>query len=206
MQSMRDETGICESDQRSLLDVAEQTIQAGLKTRRLIEAEVATCSDAVRRIQGSFVTLRTAGGLRGCVGAVEAAAPLVVDVGRHAFGAAFRDVRFPALRDDEFPDLTIHVSVLSPLRQIPARTLAEALEHIRPARHGVVLQSGTRKATFLPDVWATLQDPVEFFRQLRMKAGLLPDAWSPDMLVACYTTQRFSRSGRRALRSSSGNG
>lgn len=71
------------------------------------------------------------------------------------------------------------------------QTLLDVAE--RSIQHGL---EGSRVATFLPSVWETLQDPEEFFRHLRLKAGLDPDHWQPGTKVSTYTTQCFSRGPR----------
>ncbi|WP_197171967.1 AmmeMemoRadiSam system protein A [Novipirellula aureliae] len=181
------------SDRERLLDVAEQSIAAGLQTRRIVEPELVSYSDALRHVQASFVTLRTDEQLRGCVGSVEASDPLVFDVSHNAFRAAFNNGRYPALTEAEFPSLTIQVTVLSPLKHLITRSLGDVIAKIQPGVDGVVLRLGRRHAMFLPEIWETLQDPVELFRHLRLKAGLPPERWSPRIRVSTFQTQRFSR-------------
>jgi AmmeMemoRadiSam system protein A len=118
----------------------------------------------------------------------------VTDVSRNAHQAAFADPRFPPLHDEEFLDTSIHVSVLSPRRDLDTQTLADAVQQVRPGIDGVMIRRGKRVATFLPDVWQSLPEPDEFFRQLRLKAGLDPNAWSPEIQVSTYTTQKLTRS------------
>ena len=58
---------------------------------------------------------------------------------------------------------------------------------------GQLLEAGaTHRSTFLPSVWDTLGDPVDFLAQLKRKAGLPADYWSPDVCVSRYTTESFS--------------
>jgi len=181
------------SDRKTLLEVAEQSIAVGLQTRRIIKPELMSYSDPLRHVQASFVTLRTESQLRGCVGSVEASDPLVMDVGHNAFCAAFNNGRYPALTEAEFPNLTIQVTVLSPLKHLITRSLGDVFAQIHPGVDGVVLRLGRQHGMFLPEVWETLQDPVEFFRHLRLKAGLPPERWSPRIRVSTFQTQRFSR-------------
>jgi AmmeMemoRadiSam system protein A len=197
-QFTRDERELSGADQHALLDVAEQSIQYGLETGRVLDLDVASYAENLRSIQASFVTLRIGNQLRGCVGSIEPAIPLVVDVCRHAFAAATVNTRFPGVRSHEFPQVATQVSILSTLEKVPAGDLAETLQHLRAGSHGVVVRLGERRATFLPDVWESLPDPVEFLRHLRLKAGLDPEGWSAEIEVSTYTTQRFSRSQPRA--------
>lgn len=200
MLSTHDANQLSEDELQKLLDVAEDSIRFALENGRVIEQDVTSYAPILRRIQSSFVTLRIDGQLRGCVGAIEASVPLVSDVSRHAHAAAFSDGRFPALCKEEFPSVSIHLSVLSPLKHLPAETLTDAIQHIRPGIHGVALRQGPRLATFLPEVWGTFEDPDVFLRHLQLKAGINPAARTPDIKVSIYTTQRLSRETPRLAR------
>ena len=59
------------------------------------------------------MTLRIGDRLRGCMGSLEATEPLVVNVARNAYSAAFRDPRFAPLAREEFAPIGIHLSLLS---------------------------------------------------------------------------------------------
>jgi AmmeMemoRadiSam system protein A len=193
MLSTENDQSVSETDQQILLDVAQESIKFALATGRAMEPVMVAYSEDLCRIGASFVTLRIQEQLRGCIGSIRAVWPLVIDVSRNAYEAAFGDPRFPPLRDDEFPETSIHVSVLSPQRMLEARNLADVLAEVRPGVDGVMIRCGKRVATFLPDVWQTLPEPDEFFRQLRLKAGLDPKAWSPEIQVSTYTTQKLIR-------------
>ena len=177
----------------TLLDIARASIELGLRTGQPPEFDLDTVAAELRRIQSSFVTLRIQQHLRGCVGSIDATRPLASDVSRNAFAAAFQNVRFPKLRDYEFSLINICVSVLSSQMPIASRTLDEAIGGIRPGIDGVVIRCGERVATFLPQVWETLQDPIEFLRHLRLKAGLDPSSWPQGIQISTYTIQQFSQ-------------
>ena len=80
-----------------------------------------------------FVTLRRRDELRGCIGEIGATRPLAESVVDRAFGAAFRDPRFPALQRDEVHDTEIHVSVQGPLTPIEANDESGLLRQLRAA-------------------------------------------------------------------------
>src|SRR5579871_1441702 len=61
----------------------------------------------------SFVTLTKGGALRGCIGSLEAARPLGIDVIENALAAAHRDPRFTPLTAAEWPQCRVEVSLLS---------------------------------------------------------------------------------------------
>ena len=137
----------------------------------------------------SFVTLRIAHRLRGCMGSLQATEPLVVNVARNAFTAAFRDPRFAPLARDEFGDLSIHLSLLGRPEPLTFASEAELLSLIRPGIDGLTLTEGNARATLLPAVWKTVSDPREFLAHLKRKAGLQPDYWSLTLRVERYTAE-----------------
>lgn len=190
-----------QDEKESLLDIADASIGFGLNSGHPLELDLDEFPEALRRIQSTFVTLKINEQLRGCIGSLEATRPLAEDVSRNAFQAAFGDFRFPALNAEEYPKLSIQISLLSPCEAIPSQSREEVLRSLRPGIDGVLLFQKGRAATFLPEVWETIRDPVEFLRHLRCKAGLDPDAWPPSTQVYLYTTEKMSRSAKQRQQS-----
>jgi AmmeMemoRadiSam system protein B/AmmeMemoRadiSam system protein A len=179
----------CEPDRgRPLLRVARDAIETELQAGAARAAHEAACLSS--RI-ASFVTLQRHGELRGCVGGLEAEAELRLDLPRHARAAAFEDPRFSPLRIEELEGLRIEVSLLTPAEAIDANSEADVLAALRPGVDGVILTAGARRATFLPQVWQQVGSATEFLRQLKLKAGLHPDAWSAGFGVARYTAEKW---------------
>ena len=140
----------------------------------------------------SFVTLLDRGELRGCVGSLEAEHSLENDVRQRALDAAFRDTRFAPVTAEEWPALSVDVSVLDAPRPLPVASEAEALQRLRPGIDGVLLEWRNHRATFLPQVWQQLPQPADFLAALRRKAGLATDFWAPDLRLSVYRVQKFS--------------
>lgn len=139
----------------------------------------------------TFVTLMEDGELRGCVGTLEPHRPLAEDVASNARAAAFRDTRFPPLAREELPRLDIEVSLLGPAVPLAFSSQAEALSKLRPFRDGVILDYRGARATFLPQVWEQLPDPVRFLAHLKHKAGLPLDFWSPEIRLSTYEVTKW---------------
>jgi AmmeMemoRadiSam system protein A len=139
----------------------------------------------------TFVTLQRAGRLRGCIGSIEARRPIGDDVRENAVSAAMRDPRFVPMTLDELDDLSVEVTVLSPLEAVPARSEAEAIAVIRPGVDGLVLAHRFNKGTFIPQMWEQLPDPREFLRALRHKAGLPRDFWDAELTLQRFTVQSW---------------
>ena len=140
----------------------------------------------------SFVTLRIDGALRGCIGSVEARRPLGDDVAHNACAAAYRDPRFRPLAPEERSRLQVEVSVLSPREPIDAASEAEAILSLRPGLDGVYFEFHELAATFLPQVWEGIPEPLAFLGELRRKAGLPPRFWHPDVRLSRYTVEKFA--------------
>ena len=173
-------------ERRHLLDVARGALSHGLASRSPPQPELHEASAALRRKAAVFVTLTSAGRLRGCIGSIEASAPLLWAVADAAHGAGFRDPRFAALR------VSIEVSVLSPMEALAVAGRDELFAALRPQRDGLMLTAGERKATFLPKVWEQLPDREQFLGQLMLKAGLPEDHWSEELGFFRYETLTFA--------------
>jgi AmmeMemoRadiSam system protein A len=139
----------------------------------------------------SFVTLTRQGELRGCIGTLEAHRPLGEDVRENAVAAAFRDPRFMPLSRDEFEDIRVEVSLLSPTEPLLVKSEEEALARLRPNVDGVVLEYGHYRSTFLPQVWEQLPNPAEFLAHLKRKAGLSMDFWAEQVRLSRYTVSKW---------------
>ena len=144
----------------------------------------------------TFVTLMLDGALRGCIGSLEAHRDLGTDVRENAVAAAFRDPRFSPLEEREFPRIRVEVSLLTPAQPMQFSDEADALRQLRPGVDGVILEAGRHRATFLPQVWEQLPDPVRFMAQLKQKAGLAPGYWSPEVRLSRYQVNKWKEPDR----------
>lgn len=172
-----------------LLDLARVSIRHGLQEGRPLSVALERLAEELVVSRASFVTLEKGGRLRGCIGSLEAWRPLAVDVAENAFAAAFRDPRFPPMRADEADDLVIHLSLLTPAVAMTFSSEADLLAQLQPGVDGLILSEGSCRSTFLPSVWAELPTPQHFLTQLKRKAGLAADHWSPGVRIWRYTTE-----------------
>lgn len=150
-------------------------------------------SRVLRRIGCSFVTLERDQALRGCVGTLEPMRPLYRDVVRNAVRAT-TDPRLPPVTADEWPELSVSVSVLGPAEPMLASGLAELRRQLRPRIDGLILTAGRRQATFLPAVWRKLPDPGDFVAALLAKGGWAPDRLPLGIRAHRYTVMEFHSS------------
>jgi AmmeMemoRadiSam system protein A len=169
--------------------VARRSIEWGAASSGPLPVESRNYPDPLQEIRSTFVTLEIDGELRGCIGSLEASLPLVTDVVRSAYKAAYEDPRFPPVSAEERGRLEIHISVLEPSTPMSFASEEDLLSQLRPGVDGLILRDGRAQATFLPDVWGSLPEPRDFLLQLKKKAGLGPDHWAPTLEVSRYTTR-----------------
>lgn len=135
-----------------------------------------------------FVTLHKAGSLRGCCGSVMARRPLFEDIRANALRAAFDDPRFFPLEQAEWDEISLSVTLLSPLQAISFESEADLLSQLQPHRDGLLIEDAGRRALFLPAVWKTAPDKQEFLAHLKAKAGLPSEHWSSTFRASRFTT------------------
>jgi AmmeMemoRadiSam system protein B/AmmeMemoRadiSam system protein A len=181
-----------EEARRQMGDVARQAIGHKLDTGRDFKISLKDWPQWALVERASFVTLEKSGQLRGCIGSLRAHRPLIADVAANADASAFRDQRFKAVKDEEFAEITIKISVLSEPQEISFASEADLLAQIQPGRDGLILQDGEKRGTFLPQVWEQLPQISQFWEHLKVKAGLPKDHWSDQLRVYRYSTETFT--------------
>lgn len=180
-----------EQQQNTLLQIAALSILHGLKHRTSLEVFSFQYESALQQIRATFVTLEKHNQLRGCIGMLKAIKPLVEDVASNAYSAAFNDPRFPPLRTEEFQELDIHISILTPPEPFPVDDEADLLQKLVPGVDGLILKDGYFQSTFLPSVWESLPTTKEFVSHLKQKAGLDANYWSDSIGFQRYHTYSF---------------
>jgi uncharacterized protein len=178
-------SGLSEEDRRLLLRVAREALAAHFAGQAYRARAVA---GAVGEPRGAFVSLhrRDDDDLRGCVGQIESAEPLVETVARMAVAAATHDGRFEAVTGEELRELVVEISALGPMRAVRP-------EEVEVGRDGLIVSCAGRRGVLLPQV------PVEhgwdretFLAKTCGKAGLPADAWRrPDVKLLAFTAEVF---------------
>ena len=187
------ETQLTVEEQQTLLKLARQALEIGIRGDAPIPIRLSQLSPALRESGASFVPLTRHGQLRGCIGTLEAHQPLAQDVQEHAIAAALNDPRFAPVTPTELDEIEIEVSCLTAPKQLHYTSAENLLEKLRPGIDGVTLRdSSGRRATFLPQVWRQLPDKDEFLSHLCQKMGASPHAWRTQRLtVHTYQVEEF---------------
>lgn len=176
---------LSEEERRLLLRVAREALAAHYAGQAYRPPEAIGAAGEPR---GAFVSLhrREDDDLRGCVGQMESALPLVETVARMAVAAATHDGRFEPVTREELPELLVEISALGPMRAV-------APEEVEVGRDGLVVSYADRRGVLLPQV--PLQhgwDRETFLGKTCGKAGLPADTWRrPDVWLVAFTAEVF---------------
>ena len=187
--------GYEEEHGRTLLGLARTSVASALKL-----ASGPTIPDApwLKERRATFVTLLQEAKLRGCIGSLQPTRALGDDVVANAAAAALADRRFSPLGRDDLDRVEMEVSLLS----VPTAVLfgddRELVATLRPGVDGVILASGDRRGTYLPQVWEQLPDPREFLASLMQKAGIPADTRLTRCQVWRYQVRKWKESELKA--------
>jgi AmmeMemoRadiSam system protein A len=176
--------GLNDAQRRALLALARESLVAHVM--RSTRPPIALPD--LPYASGVFVTIKWRGALRGCIGRLECQATLGDEVALCAVHAASRDPRFAPVAAEELADLSVELSVLTPLEPIDPHDQ----NTIVVGRHGLVVEHGRRRGLLLPQVaveWGWTRD--QFLRQTCLKAGLPSDAWRTGAAVFRFAAEVF---------------
>jgi AmmeMemoRadiSam system protein A len=181
-----------DNDRRALLAVARAAILANVTGQpsacASLEGAGGPEGRQLRRVlAGAFVSLHLQGQLRGCIGRIEADAPLVDTIADCARLASSADPRFPAVTAAELDLLHVEISILGELEQV---VLLDAIEI---GRHGLLVEEGRCRGLLLPQVAVEWRwNAKAFVEHTCQKAGLPRDAWQHGAALWRFEAEVFS--------------
>jgi hypothetical protein len=171
----KDESGftLSEKDKADLLGIARLTMEQYILTGKIPEYNAHDFSEVLNTPCGAFVTLNKEDQLRGCIGRFDATEPLYQVVQQMAVASSTNDYRFPKVSKEEFEDIEIEISVLTPMKKI------SSVEEIELGKHGIYISKGSSSGTFLPQVATETGWDLETFlgHCSRDKARIGWDGW-----------------------------
>jgi AmmeMemoRadiSam system protein A len=183
------------AEKKFLLDLARTTLARAAANGPPPEISAADVPPRLAETKACFVTLTANGALRGCIGNLAAQKPLYQAVADHTQSAATRDWRFQPVQAGEVDKIKIEISVLTEPQPLRFHSPDDLLEKLRPRDDGVVLRIASRRATYLPQVWAQLPDKEDFLNHLSQKAGCDASAWrGQQTAVSVYHVEAFKES------------
>jgi AmmeMemoRadiSam system protein B/AmmeMemoRadiSam system protein A len=183
-----DQATLSPEDKKQLLSLVRQTLRYALDHQRIPDSSDLgfTASEAMKPPRAAFVTLKKNGQLRGCVGDIFPQRPLYKSVITNAIYAGFGDRRFPQLRKEEYDQLKVEISALTP------PTPVASWRDIRIGVDGMVLNKDGHSAVFLPQVAPEQGWDLETtLRYLSEKAGLPADAWKEGASFLVFQAEVF---------------
>jgi MEMO1 family protein len=177
---------LTEAQKKTLLALARKTLNEYVSSKVIPAVEIKDSRLTER--SGVFVTLNKQGQLRGCIGYIRPVAPLYRSVIEMTVAAASSDTRFLPVTDKETRDISIEISVLSPL------TIIRSPNDIVIGKHGLYIVKGGASGLLLPQVATHYRwDREEFLRNTCSKAGLPEDAWKDkDARIFIFSAEIFS--------------
>jgi AmmeMemoRadiSam system protein B/AmmeMemoRadiSam system protein A len=172
---------LTEEEKKELLVLARNAITDYVTKGESPEIEM---KNPKLKAQGAvFVTIKTNGNLRGCIGHIQPVMPLYQSVINNAVAACSSDPRFPPMKKEELKDMDIEVSVLSPLVSL------KDAKDIQIGKHGLFIVRGMHSGLLLPQVATEFGwDRDTFLKQVCAKAGLPGDAWK-DAELYTFTAE-----------------
>jgi AmmeMemoRadiSam system protein B/AmmeMemoRadiSam system protein A len=178
---------------RTLLAIARNSIETALGVSR---SAPLPDESWLKPACATFVTLTQNGGLRGCIGSLEAQRSLGEDVRQNARAAALADPRFAPLTREELAVTRIEVSLLATPKLLVFADHADLVAQLRPGEDGLILECGAARATFLPQVWESLPDAEQFIAELKRKAGLPPETSTAKCRIQRYSVLKWKEDAR----------
>lgn len=161
---------LSKNDQQKLMEMAHKTLEASF-TQKKVEIPEGNEENPLQKY-GVFVTLKKEGELRGCIGHITPQGDLFQEVTDCTLLAAFHDNRFPPVEKSEVADISMEISLLSPMEEL------YSLDDMELGVDGILVVRGNNRGILLPQV--ALEESMskeEFVSIASMKAGLGLNGW-----------------------------
>ena len=135
---------VCED---AYVKLARETIETYIRTGEKIKVPDGLPQEMYERQAGTFVSIKENGGLRGCIGTIQAVqASIAEEIINNAISAAVRDPRFYPIEPEELDKLTISVDVLGETERI------DSPDELDVQRYGVIVTKGYKRGLLLPNL------------------------------------------------------
>jgi AmmeMemoRadiSam system protein A/AmmeMemoRadiSam system protein B len=142
--------------------LARENIESFVRTGNMISLPDYLPEEMLAKEAGVFVSLKTNGNLRGCIGTIAPTEKNIAhEILRNSVSAASEDPRFPPVQAHELADLTYSVDVLGAPEPI------ESMSELDVIRYGVIVTCGYKRGLLLPNLEGvdTAEQQVSIARQ-----------------------------------------
>ncbi|UCG88715.1 MAG: AmmeMemoRadiSam system protein B [Gemmatimonadota bacterium] len=186
---------LSQSERQTLLRLARTTVTSFLEegTVPSVALDEYDLTPRLMAPGAAFVTLRNGVELRGCIGHIAAVRPLYLSVAENAYRAS-QDPRFryDPITPDEVAELSIEVSLLTPMRRL------RDPNKVRAGVDGLLIVRDQNQGVLLPQVATEQQwNREQFLDNACLKAGLPADAWKdPRTEIYRFTALIFAEEDR----------
>ena len=183
---------LTEAQQQAIQNAANELVVAPICGRPPHLADATLAGAAGLTVMGAFVTLKRAGQLRACCGALGHPMPLLEALRHSSHRTATEDARLPPISPTELPFLHLDVSLLYGFESVRALG-RDRIREVVVGRHGLQIRRGSESGLLLPIVAVENQlDSEAFLRQVCRKAGLPTNAWEdPDIQLMTFEAFAF---------------
>lgn len=127
--------------------LARQTIEMYVSAGEIPKVPQGLPEEMYTHRAGAFVSIKENGGLRGCIGTIQATTRSVAEeIVQNAVSAAVKDPRFPPITCDELDKLSISVDILGETEKIASP------DELDVKRYGVIVTKGYKRGLLLPNL------------------------------------------------------
>lgn len=168
---------LSEQDGSLLVHLARKAIKTYLTESKLIQPP--ELDEALKEKRGVFCTLKNHvnGNLRGCIGLPYPTMPLGKAVIEAAVSSATNDPRFPKMTLDEFDEVVLEITVLTPPEKLECPP-EQIPEKVQTGKHGIIIKQESASGLLLPQVATENNWNSEKFLEMTCwKAGLEKNCW-----------------------------
>ncbi|SDB22079.1 AmmeMemoRadiSam system protein A [Eubacterium oxidoreducens] len=148
------------------VSLARRTVENYIAGEKRITVPSGLPSRMYEQRAGVFVSIHSAGQLRGCIGTIAPTTDSVAEeIIQNAISASTKDPRFSPIREDELLDLEYSVDVLGEAQDISSP------DELDVKKYGVIVTKGLKRGLLLPDLEGvkTVQQQIAIAKQ---KAGI----------------------------------
>lgn len=153
----------------SYVALARLTLEAYVKTGKIIKIPEGIPEEMLNKKAGVFVSIKRNGDLRGCIGTIYSTTDNIAkEIIQNTISAGVEDPRFYPVQERELEQLVYSVDVLSPSEPI------DNIDKLDVKKYGVIVKCGRRSGLLLPDLEG-VNSPEEQVSIALKKAGIRPD-------------------------------
>ncbi len=188
-----DENYFSADEKKFMLELSRKSIENYLEKGSELVVDEKDVPEKLKEQMGCFVTYSKNSQLRGCIGNILPQSKIYKCIIENSVKAALEDIRFPPIKKEELKEVEMSISILSEPVFFGNGGGIELLELLSEGEYGVILMRGESQGTFLPSVWETIPDEIDFLENLCLKSGMEKSCWTDtETEIYIYNAEDFS--------------